>query len=270
MKRKILCITLGILLMVPAFPQSLIEHPWKGKRVAYFGDSITDPRNQGSKDKYWNFLQRWLGITPYVYGISGRQWNDIPNQANKLKAEHGDDFDAIMIFMGTNDFNAGVKVGQWFNETDTQVLAARGKIALSLQNRKKLTPIMDDSTLCGRINIAMSTLKKMFPTKQIVILTPIHRAFFKSGNGNVQPTEEYTNWCGEYFSTYVQKIKEASNIWSVPVIDLNALCGMYPLYDEGAQYYHDASTDRLHPNDKGHERIARTLMYQLLTLPCVF
>ena len=53
-----------------------IRHPWQGKRVGYLGDSITDPNCYGDKiKKYWDFLQEWLGITPYVYGISGRQWN---------------------------------------------------------------------------------------------------------------------------------------------------------------------------------------------------
>ena len=32
-------------------------HPWSGKRVAYFGDSITDPRNKASKKKYWTFAR---------------------------------------------------------------------------------------------------------------------------------------------------------------------------------------------------------------------
>ena len=82
-----------------------LQHPWKGKKVAYFGDSITDPNIKASKVKYWGFLQDWLGITPYVYGVSGRQWNDIPRQADLLQKEHGDDFDAILIFMGTNDYN---------------------------------------------------------------------------------------------------------------------------------------------------------------------
>ena len=41
-------LTLGLLLAftVEALPQTLV-HPWQGKRVAYFGDSITDPRNSG-------------------------------------------------------------------------------------------------------------------------------------------------------------------------------------------------------------------------------
>ena len=76
-----------------------LQHPWKGKKVAYFGDSITDPNIKASKVKYWGFLQDWLGITPYVYGVSGRQWNDIPRQVDQLQKEHGDDFDAILIFI---------------------------------------------------------------------------------------------------------------------------------------------------------------------------
>ena len=34
-----------------------LQHPWKGKKVAYFGDSITDPNIKASKVKYWGFLQ---------------------------------------------------------------------------------------------------------------------------------------------------------------------------------------------------------------------
>ena len=101
-----------------------LQHPWKGKKVAYFGDSITDPNIKASKVKYWGFLQDWLGITPYVYGVSGRQWNDIPRQADKLQKEHGDDFDAILIFMGTNDYNNGVPIGEWYTETFDSVRVA--------------------------------------------------------------------------------------------------------------------------------------------------
>ena len=37
--------------------------------------------------------------------------------------------------------------------------------------------------------------------------------------------------------------------------------------DEQAQYFKSAETDRLHPNDAGHERMAKTIMQQLITLP---
>jgi lysophospholipase L1-like esterase len=269
MIKKTLCILMSLLLIIPAVPKTRIAHPWEGRRVAYLGDSITDPKNNASKKHYWSFLQEWLGITPYVYAISGRQWNDIPNQAERLKKEHGDDFDAIIIFIGTNDFNAAVPIGKWYQEDSAQVLAAVHK-PKAMTTRLRRTPVMTKDTYRGRINIALNTLKKMFPTKQIVLLTPIHRSLANFNDKNIQPTEEYQNECGEYFSRYVESVKEAGNIWSVPVIDINADCGLFPLIDEHAQYFHDIINDRLHPNDMGHQRLARTLMYQLISLPCTF
>ena len=241
-------------------------HPWKGKRVAYFGDSITDPRNSGSKKKYWGFLEDWLGITPSVYGVSGRQWNDIPRQAQKLQEEHGDSVDAILIFIGTNDYNAGIPIGEWFEEKEEQVMAGIHE-PKHLVDRRHRYPVMSDSTYRGRINQALDCVKRMYPRKQIVLLTPIHRAEFYANEKNWQPREDYTNKCGEYIDAYVQSVKEAGNLWAVPVIDLNALCGLYPLMDEMAQYFKSAENDRLHPNDEGHRRMALTIMQQLLALP---
>ena len=242
------------------------QHPWQGKRVAYFGDSITDPRNNGSKKKYWGFLQDWLGITPYVYGVSGRQWNDIPRQAQKLQEEHGDSVDAILIFIGTNDYNAGVPIGEWFTERPEKVMAGIHE-PKHMVDRRHRYPVMSDSTYRGRINKALDCVKRMYPQKQIVLLTPIHRAEFYANEKNWQPREDYTNQCGIYLEEYIQAVKDAGNIWAVPVIDMNAVSGLYPMIDEHAQYFADPQNDRLHPNDKGHERMARTLYYQLAVLP---
>ena len=255
-----------VVLALPALPQQLIQHPWQGKRVGYLGDSITDPRNSGSKKKYWGFLQDWLQIEPYVYGVSGRQWNDVRRQADQLKAEHGDSVDAIMIFMGTNDYNNGVPIGEWFVEKDEQVMAGIHE-KKHLVDRKHRYPVMSDSTYRGRINKALDYVKRLYPAKQIVLLTPIHRAEFYANEKNWQPREEYTNLCGEYIDAYVQSVKEAGNLWAVPVIDLNALSGLYPLMDEHAQFFKSADSDRLHPNDTGHERMAKVIMQQLITLP---
>ena len=219
MKRKIFLLIWAALLCGSVQAQTTFVHPWMQKRVAYFGDSITDPRNKASKKKYWNFLQEWLGITPYVYAVSGRQWNDIPRQADK---------------------------------------------------RKRRYMSMDNNTYRGRINVAIDKVKRMYPTQQIVLLTPIHRAQFYRNEKNWQCTEDYTNQCGIYMEEYIDAVKEAGNIWALPVIDLNAVSGLYPMMDEYSQYFADPQVDRLHPNDKGHERMARTLYYQLSTLPCSF
>lgn len=267
--KRIFLIILTIAIALPVVAQQYIVHPWAGKRVAYLGDSITDPNNNGSKVKYWGFLEQWLGITPYVYGISGRQWNDIPRQAEQLKKEHGDEVDAIIVFIGTNDYNAGVPIGQWYTEKPEKVVAGIHEPKHPV-DRLHRAPSTDTDTYRGRINVALETLKKLYPTKQIVLLTPLHRAGFYANDSNWQPTEDYTNQCGEYIDAYIDSVKEAGNIWAVPVIDWNSLSGLYPLLDEQAVYFKDSGNDRLHPNDSGHIRLARTLMYQLLTLPCTF
>lgn len=265
------------------FAQQTFVHPWQGARVAFFGDSITDPRVvpgnwgitnpkdhdwTGMEDShYWGYLQEWLGIRPFVYGVNGRQWDDIPDQARRLKEEHGEEFDAITIFIGTNDYIDDIPLGEWYDKSLAKVTAALDYPATEFLKVKR-TPSMDGGTLKGRINIAMDMLKRMFPEKQIVILTPIHRAFATFGSGNIQPEECYPNRLGLYIHDYVEAIKETANVWSVPVIDLNALSGLNPMLEEHVRYFADPETDKLHLNAKGHERVAKTLMYQLAALPC--
>lgn len=268
MKGKKIILAVAAAVVALSAAAGYIVHPWQGKTVAYFGDSITDPRNSGSKKKYWSYLEEWLGITTYVYGVSGREWNDIPRQTDRLKKEHGDAVDAIMIFIGTNDYNNAVPIGRWYDERmDTVTYGHR--YAKRTEDRKRRSPAMDPNTYRGRINIALDSLKRTYPEKQIVLLTPIHRAGFYANDKNWQVPEDYANRCGEYLDAYVESVIEAGKIWSVPVIDLNSLCGLYPLLEEHSVYYKDAK-DQLHPNDRGHRRMARTLYYQLLGLPCTF
>ena len=216
-KRHFLLLTLTALLCGAVNAQTTImrpsyTHPWMQKRVAYFGDSITDPRNDGSKLKYWNYLQDWLGITPYVYA--------------------GDSVDAILIFIGTNDYNNGVPIGEWYDVKDEEVMYGHGA-PKQLVKRQRRYMNMDADTYRGRINIALDKVKRMYPTKQIVLLTPIHRAQFHRSDKNWQITEDYTNQCGIYIEEYIQAVKDAGNIWAVPVIDLNSVCGLYPMRATG-------------------------------------
>lgn len=87
-----------------------------------------------------------------------------------------------------------------------------------------------------------------------MLLTPLHRSLAEFGETNVQPDESYQNACGEYIDTYIQAVKEAGNVWGMPVIDLNAVSGMNPMVEEQLVYFYDSGFDRLHPNTKGHER----------------
>ncbi|WP_321332236.1 SGNH/GDSL hydrolase family protein [uncultured Bacteroides sp.] len=238
---------------------------WQGKRVAFLGDSMTDKRRVGTTCVYWEYLSELLGIKPSVYGISGNQWNDIYRQAVKLHDEEGDNVDAILIFAGTNDYNQGLPLGEFFTET-TKETNYNGRQVM----RKYRTPIMTDSTFCGRINEAMSYLKTNFPQQQIIIMTPIHRSYAQFNSKNVQPDENYCNSQGLYLDSYINVLKQAASHWAVPLINLYSISGLYPLADSQLQYFHNSEMDRLHPNAVGDYRLAKNIQYQLLALPSTF
>jgi len=291
---------LSIILLLSAFclsldakkpeqkPQPEIMSQWYGAKVAFLGDSITDKGQLSINDVYWNQLSTILGIEPYCYGINGNQTVQVIDQAKKLNEEHGQDVDAIIIFIGTNDFNSSFPLGEWYTE-DTQVVNRDGQMTV-LRHR---TRNMEGITTRSQINIFMSYLKHTYPTKQIILLTPIHRAYFNCWKYNVQPDESFANPIGLYIDDYIKVIKETSDVWAVPVIDLAAVCGLFPLEDEHIQYFREAGItaphtaveaskaeteteaaleyhDLLHPNTKGHLRMAYSIAYQLLGYPAKF
>lgn len=247
-----------------------VNHPWYSKRIAYIGDSVTDPNQGGGQvTHYWQFLANWLHSTPLVYAVSGYEWSHAVGLTDKLHQEVGEDVDAIIVFLGTNDYNNDLPLGCWFTEKPEQV--QRGKGGKEFQDvRMHRSLSMDQSTVRGRINVAMKHLKELYPTKQIILLTPLHRGYAFFGNGNRQPSEDYRNEQGLYIDHYVDAIAEAAHVWAVPVIDIYSLSGLLPTMPSQRQYFCDEKNDQLHPNTQGHQRLAKTLLTQLSSLPCTW
>lgn len=237
--------------------------PWAGKRVAFLGDSMTDPSNTSSLLKYWNYLDSLTGIRPEVFARSGFRWDGIYRKAQELsQAIPADSLDAIFIWAGTNDFNGAVPPGSLFTETVDSV-----SVNGAMTARRHRTLSMADSTVCGNINRTLSFLKSVYPRQLIVVMTPIHRGYARFSERNQQPSEEWANGLGLYVDLYVSLIRRGAELWSVPVIDLFAESGIVPALDSNIPYIHDRESDRLHPSDEGHYRIARLIQARLSTLP---
>ncbi|MCM1356474.1 MAG: SGNH/GDSL hydrolase family protein [Staphylococcus sp.] len=231
---------------------------WKGKRVAFLGDSMTDPKNKSTKQHYWSYLETLTGIKPYVFARSGYKWDGIYKKAVEMHETLGDSVDAIVIWAGTNDYNHSIPPGSFFTEKMDSV-----NFNGNMELRKHREPLMDESTFCGNINRVMSYLKHNYPDKQIIIMTPIHRAYAKFNDKNVQPDENYANGLGLYIESYIRTLREAADIWAVPVIDLYSESGLFPMEENHTRYFHSGDMDLLHPNDNGHYRIARTIQARL-------
>lgn len=250
----------------PAEPAPEIVCQWNGAKVAFLGDSITEP-NQFSHGQqvYWNALHRILGIDYFVYAVSGYRTCHMISMAQKLMEERGQDIDCLLVFIGTNDFNCAIEPGEWYT-TSYDVVNNNGDTV----GRTRRDFVMEGTTVKAELNRFMAWIKHNYPTKQVIFLTPIHRAFATFGPTNVQPDERYDNSLGLFIDDYVEIIKELANVWAVPVIDLNAISGLYPLEPEHEQYFQQLGRDMLHPNTAGHERMAYSIAYQLLGYPAKF
>lgn len=243
---------------------------WKGKRIAFLGDSITEGVGVNKGECYWNYLEEKIGCKSFSFGKSGELFRGLLPQIDALVAECGENIDAIVLFAGTNDYNGGLPMGEWYTPpADTTVL-----VGYEVDNkeiyatRKKREFNMDISTFRGSINAVMHKLRTFYPTKQVIIMTPLHRAYANYGGSNIQYDELHTNKGGFYMDEYIEVLHEAPNMWACEMIDLHSKSGLFPLNDKQAEmFFCSAETDRLHPNAKGHMRIAEIMEFAMRTIP---
>lgn len=234
---------------------------WKGKTVAFIGDSITD--GIGTTRTYHDMLANVVGFSALNYGKNGAQVSDMIGFAEGLYHEHPET-DAIFVFGGTNDYNDGVILGSPFSEVVENV-NHDGMVAPT----KKRVVNMNCMTFHGRMNTLLHKLRTYFPKAQIILLAPIHRGYATFGSDNVQPCEYYANARGSYIDDYVDAVKRCGAIWSAPVIDLYAESALMPVLDEHTPYFNNAETDRLHPNCLGHARIAQLIAGYMHIYACL-
>lgn len=237
------------------------QNQWSGSKVAILGDSISDPGRVGTTRCWWEFLAELMDMQTVSFAVNGARMSQLPAQAMKVDST----FDAILILAGTNDFFHDIPMGEWFTE-QVDTVNTNGVMTAKLHRSFNY----DSGTFCGRCNILMHYLKTTFPTKQIILMTPIHRAFATFSERNVQPDEMYANIRGLYIEDYAAAIRRCGQIWSMPVIDLYSDSGLMPVLDEYARYFHNAQTDLLHPGAEGHYRMAKTIQYHLMSLPNTF
>ena len=243
---------------------SIPKSGWTGRRVAVFGDSISDPRIDWWKH-WWKWVGEDLGADMRVYGVNGRQWNDMIRQIDEMQADVGGDVDAVLVFLGTNDYNHNVPLGEWWTVTDETVNRNGRMVSV-----KRRLPSFDASTVRGRINLALNRLKTDYPDRQIVLMTPIRRGYFTCAPTNVQPEDSYSNELGLFIGDYARVVHEAGEVWSVPIIDTYSESGLLLAMPSFSDCCNRAETDRLHPSTEGTRRLALTVAARLRGLPPTF
>ena len=221
---------------------SNVNSEWSGKVASFLGDSITFGVH--TTKKYHEYLKELIGFSfCNNYGVDGAS---ITNHYSGICTRYknvANNSDIIFIFGGTNDFYYNKPLGEWYSLNGTT-----------------RTLNKDVSTFRGALAEICDGLITKFPTKQIVLMTPIHRFTF-----NNQQTDLQANASGLYLDNYVECVKEAGRIFGIPVIDLNGESGLYPMNTENGNAFFN-TTDKLHPNANGHLKIARVIQGKLKTI----
>lgn len=247
---------------------------WVGKTAAFLGDSITDGVGVHTGERYFDLLARDIGIDAHGYGVNGARFAGLYDQAQRMAAELGDRVDAVFLFAGTNDFCSAMPMGTWFREAEAPVICQTDAdgVPVVQETRRHRTVLCDPGTFRGSINRVLDFLKHRYAKKQIVLMTPIHRAYACFGETNIQFDEHYANARGLYIDDYADVVREASRLWSTELIDMAQVSGLFPLFDESAVYFanpdlNQPHPDRLHPGKWGHQRMAQVIAAKMQGIP---
>lgn len=196
-------------------------------KINFLGDSITEGRDASCKENgYVSLLQKkYPNAMIRNYGVGGSCISNKCLWGVRSFCERADemdpDADVVFVFGGTNDYCCCCPPGQWGDKTDDTFYGACWKL--------------------------YDMLNRRYHGKWIVVATPIHR-LDEDGTICEERPMVAPLW------DYVRIIKETATYFGFPVIDLFATSGLQPNID----YIREAYTaDGLHPNDAGHEILAR-------------
>lgn len=203
-----------------------LTNPFKGKKWAVFGDSISQPNTDGL-DKYYNYISDNMGmeVTSYAVGGSGyfkgagSTGYGANNIIDKLtNAPEG--YDIISFMAGVNERH------------------------LEMGSPTDATPTGEPTTLCGAVRKTIELAIEKYPTAQIFLITPT------PGTGNhATPAQGDLN-------TFANNQMEIAKIYNIPYIDLYHASGLRPWNAENAAVYY---RDYCHLVAAGHQYVAKLM-----------
>lgn len=202
---------------------SALEKIFNGKIGNFFGDSIIDQGNVTTA------FQNLFGVNVNKYGISGSfVTNYYNNPAYSRVAGMSDNCDFVFSIIGTNDWGYGALLG---GKTDTTA-----------------------DTFYGGLYLFFKALREKYLTKPIYISTIIQRDWTDTATDANHANGIDSNKNGNSIEEFNDAIRYMAKRYGIVVIDAYGESGI--CIPNIATY----TTDRLHPNALGGEKLARFYM----------
>lgn len=207
----------------------------KTKKIACLGDSITEGVNANGW-QWHRYIDQWAknnGIETTVVnlGIGGTSvctssyvTDTLKPFVNRLETIPTD-ADIVTIFGGTNDWGNNATLGT-IDDTET-------------------------STFYGAYKHILEWIATNRPNAKVITMTPLKRYYRGSGTTwvNAQTTR---NSKGNLLQDYARAVKEVSDLYAVPCVDLHNDSGLNPVLEIVRTKF---MGDGLHPTAEGNKRM---------------
>lgn len=222
----------GFVSAIQSIPNAGFYNPLLSLKCGILGDSVTEGTGASDSSKcYANLLAAsFSDLENYGAGgscISNHWQQPMVNRYNSMD----NDLDVVILFGGINDFYAAAAIGNSDSTTTTD--------------------------FNGALNTIFSGWSTKYAGKQIICVTP-----YQTDNGTLA---SYTaNSAGKTMKDYVDAMKERCAYYSIPLLDLFSNSGIAAAINS-AQKTAFLSSDGIHPNDVGHQRIYERLFSFLLS-----
>lgn len=199
------------------------NHPLKGKKWGFIGDSLTE-KNSRTLKNYIDYITEASGIIPVNLGVSGtgyKKGEDSNNAFYQRVQSIDNDFDIITIFGSGNDLS--LPLG---NVTDNTT-----------------------STVFGCVNETIKRIYSKMPTVKLGIISPT-------------PWIDYPNYTdGNSMQLLSNGLKEICKRGSIPFLDLYNCSNLRP-WDETFRtlMYSKDEGNGVHPDENGHKQFYRKIL----------
>ena len=210
---------------------NIINETYKGRKYLVLGDSISANKTVAGVF-YHDYLSEYFGLDKTNKAVSGSGWC-VSSSANdnimQIISRIQESYDLITIFAGTNDY------GRTGNGINSKPFGTYGDTT--------------EDTFCGTVYRTLIQLIEKFVDADIIVITPIPRE-----NHNT------VNKYGKTLKDYRDIILKTCEALSIPCIDLYKESGIYVFNSEFKTTY---IPDGLHPNKKGHKKIANKVINEV-------